>query len=54
MINVSVQDFDKQLKKQINKNGAWQKVFNVYKNLPPTTVARLQENLYDFPGVDLI
>ncbi|MBK6821371.1 MAG: penicillin-binding protein 2 [Bacteroidetes bacterium] len=54
MINVSVQDFDKQIKKQILKYGAWQKVFTIYRNLSPTTVARLQENLYDFTGVDLM
>lgn len=54
MINVTVADFDKQIKRQILKFGAWQKVFTLYRNLSPTTVARLQENLYDFSGVDLV
>lgn len=54
MINVSVADFDKQIKKQINKVGPGQKIFTIYRNLSPTTVARLQENLYEFAGVDLV
>lgn len=54
MINVSIADFDKQIKKQILKFGAWQKIFTIYKNLSPATVAKLQENLYDFSGVDLV
>lgn len=54
MIKVSVSDFDKQIKRQILKHGAWQKVFTIYKNLSPVSVAMLQENIYDFTGVDLI
>lgn len=54
MIGTTVSDFDKQLKRQILKHGAWQKVFTVYRNLPPTTVAQLQENIYDIAGIDLI
>lgn len=54
MIKVSVSDFEKQIKRQILKHGAWQKVFTVYKNLSPVSVAMLQENLYDFNGIDLI
>lgn len=29
-------------------------MFTVYKNLSPGAVARLQENLFDFNGIDLI
>ncbi|MCC7030030.1 MAG: penicillin-binding protein 2, partial [Chitinophagaceae bacterium] len=54
MINVTPADFDKQIKKQILKNGAWQKIFTIYRNLSPTAVARLQENLYEFSGIDLV
>ena len=54
MINVTVSDFETQLKKQILKYGAWAKTFTVYKNLTPGTVANLQENINDFVGVELV
>lgn len=53
LINVPIEDFRYQLKKVINKNG-WQKPSSLYKNLSPSSVARLQENLYDFSGIDLV
>lgn len=53
LINVTMEDFRIQLKKVINKNG-WQKPSSIYKNLTPVAVARLQENLFDFSGIDLV
>ncbi|MEN9340034.1 MAG: penicillin-binding protein 2 [Bacteroidota bacterium] len=53
LINVPIEDFRLQLKKVIIKNG-WQKPSALFKNLSPISVARLQENLYDFSGIDLI
>ncbi|HNB82395.1 MAG TPA: penicillin-binding transpeptidase domain-containing protein, partial [Chitinophagaceae bacterium] len=52
-INVPIEDFRAQLKKVINKNG-WHKPSSLYKNLSPVSVARLQENLYEFTGIDLV
>ncbi|KXK44389.1 MAG: peptidoglycan glycosyltransferase [Bacteroidetes bacterium OLB11] len=54
MINVSVSDFEVQLKKQQVKYGAWAKTFTVYRNLSSITVAKLQENLNEFTGVELV
>lgn len=54
MIHVEISDFEKQLNKQILKHGAWAKTFTIYKNLSSTTVARLQENINDFVGVELV
>ena len=53
LINVSIEDLRHQIKKVIIRNG-WQKPSAIYKNLSPTAVARLQENLYDFSGIDLV
>lgn len=53
LINVTKEDFALQLKKVINKNG-WQKPSSLYKNLSPSSVARLQENIFEFTGVELV
>ncbi len=53
LINVPIEDLRYQIKKVINRNG-WQKTSAIYKNLSPTAVARLQESLYDFSGIDLV
>ena len=53
LINVPIEDFRIQLKKVITKNG-WNKTSSLYRNLSPVSVARLQENLYDFTGIELV
>jgi penicillin-binding protein 2 len=54
LLNLPIEDFDKQFKKMINKYGWQTKSIALFKNLSPNKVARLQENLYEFEGVDLI
>jgi len=53
LINVPIESFSVQLKKVIVRNG-WQKTSSLYKNLSPASVARLQENMYEFSGIDLV
>lgn len=53
-LNISNEDFRKQFRKLVIKNGPGQKNLTLFKNLSPTSVARLQENIFDFSGVDLV
>lgn len=54
LININISDFNKQFKKLINKYGWQSKSLTLMRNLSPASVARLQENIYEFQGVDLI
>ena len=54
LLNMPVDEFDKQFKRLINKYGWQTKNLHLFKNLTPSQVAALQENLYEFEGVELI
>ncbi|MEZ5046201.1 MAG: penicillin-binding protein 2 [Chitinophagaceae bacterium] len=54
LLNVPVSDFDKSFKKMVTRYGWNQKHLAIFRNLSPTIVARLQENLHEFVGVDLL
>lgn len=54
LININTEDFGKQFKKLINKYGWQSKSLTMFRNLSPSVVARLQENIYEFQGIDLI
>ena len=53
LLHVRLENFQTLYKKLLVRNG-FQKPFSMYKNLSPTAVARLQESLNDFSGLDLI
>ncbi len=53
LLNISNEDFRLQFKKIINKYGWGHKSLPLFRNLSPTAVARLQENLFEFSGVEL-
>ena len=54
LLNIPTNEFAAAFKKQLNKFGPGVKNLTLFKNMSPTTVARLQENIYEFQGVDLI
>ncbi|HPI53791.1 MAG TPA: penicillin-binding protein 2 [Chitinophagaceae bacterium] len=54
LLNIPTIEFAAAFKKQLNKYGPGVKNLTLFKNMSPTTVARLQENIYEFQGVDLI
>jgi penicillin-binding protein 2 len=53
LINVDRQHFDTTTYQKIMLNG-WNRNITLFKNLKPEDVARLQEGINDFPGIDLI
>jgi penicillin-binding protein 2 len=53
LLNVPTDDFAKAFKKMVTKYGAGVKNLTLFKNLSPSAVARLQENMYEFNGVEL-
>ncbi len=54
LMSTSVADFDKQFKRLINKYGWGHRTLVLYRNKSASQVARLQENIYDFQGVELV
>jgi penicillin-binding protein 2 len=54
LLNITVSDFDKQFKKLILKYGWKTKNLHLFKNLTPAQVAPLQENMFEFQGIDLV
>ncbi|MFZ4753698.1 MAG: penicillin-binding protein 2 [Chitinophagaceae bacterium] len=54
MLNVPVSEFNTQFKRMVNKYGWNQKNLALFRNLSPVAVARLQENIYEFTGVELV
>jgi Cell division protein FtsI/penicillin-binding protein 2 len=54
LLNVTNEDFRLLFKKLITKHGWGVKNFAMFKNLSTDAVARLQENIFDFKGVDLV
>ena len=54
LININTADFSKQFTKLIKKYGWQSKNLTLFRNLSPAIVARLQENIYEFHGIDLI
>ncbi len=53
LLNVTRQDFDTLTHEKIMLNG-WNRNITLYKNLSPEAVARLQEGINDFVGIDLV
>lgn len=54
LLNIPTEDFAKQFKRMINKYGWNHRSLALFKNLSPIAVARLQESLHEFAGVDLL
>jgi penicillin-binding protein 2 len=54
LLNINNEDFRLQFKKMINKYGWGIKNIAMYRNLSPSAVARLQENIYEFQGCELV
>lgn len=54
LINISNEDFRLQFKRTVTKYGWGHRNLTLYKNLSPSDVSRLQENIYEFEGVELI
>ncbi len=52
MLNIDQQHFDTLTYQKIMLNG-WNRTITLFKNLPPEGVARLQESMSDFPGIEL-
>jgi penicillin-binding protein 2 len=53
LLNVPTEDFAKAFKKMLTKYGWGAKNLTLFKNLSPSAVARLQENVFEFNGVEL-
>jgi len=53
LINIPTEDFQKNFKRLTIKYGPGVKEITLFKNLSPSAVARLQETVYDFEGVEL-
>lgn len=54
LLTITNEEFRVQFKKTITKYGWGHRTLVLFKNLSPTSVARLQEYLYEFPGVELL
>lgn len=54
LLAISNEEFRIQFKRTVTKYGWGHRTLTLYKNLSPISVARLQEYLYEFPGVELI
>ncbi|MBL7767135.1 MAG: penicillin-binding protein 2 [Chitinophagaceae bacterium] len=54
LMNVTTEDFRLTFKRMVTKYGWQQRNLTLYRNLSPISVARLQENIFEFDGVDLI
>lgn len=53
LLKITRQHFDTTTWKKIKLNG-WKSNFTLFKNLSPESVARLQEGMNDFVGIDLV
>jgi len=54
LLSITNEEFRLQFKKTITKYGWGHRNLTLYRNLSPTTVARLQENIYEFQGIELM
>ena len=54
LLSISNEEFRIQFKKMVTKYGWGHRNLAIYKNLSPATVARLQENIFDFQGLELV